>query len=238
MKILAIDTSSASGSIALLDDARLVVEWTLRSAQTHNRLLLKNVDLFLRELGWTLEQVDGFAVTIGPGSFTGLRIGVATIKTLAWAVGKPFVGIPSLDALAAPLGYASRPICPLLDARRNEIYHTFYQPDGMGAVQLLAPVQVGSPERILEKIQGPTIFCGDGWPLCQELFSRKLGAWAIAASSPFDVIRASQVGELARRRFQEQQADDPMTCVPVYVRPSEAEIRHPQFASQGDPFNP
>jgi tRNA threonylcarbamoyladenosine biosynthesis protein TsaB len=231
MRILAVDTSSASGSIALLDDARLMVEWTLHSAQTHNRLLLKNVDWLLRELGWTLEQVDGFAVTIGPGSFTGLRIGVATIKTLAWAAGKPFVGIPSLEALAAPLGYASFPVCPLVDARKSEIYHAFYQPDGVGAVQLLAPFQVDVAERIVEKVQGPTIFCGDGWPLCRELFSRKLGAWAISASSPFDVIRAGQVGELACRRFQEQRGEDPMTCVPVYVRPSEAEIRRPQ----GDP---
>ncbi len=231
MKILAVDTSSAAGSIALLDDARLMAEWTLQSALTHNRLLLKNIDLLLRQLGWTLEHLDGFAVTVGPGSFTGLRIGVTTVKTLAWTAGKPFVGIPSLDALAAPLGYASRPICPLLDARKNEIYHAIYQPDGMGAVQLLAPFQVDSPERILEKIQGPTIFCGDGWPLCQGLFSRELGAWAIVAASPFHVIRAGHVGELARRRFQEQRAEDPMTCVPVYVRPSEAEIRHPHLAS-------
>jgi tRNA threonylcarbamoyladenosine biosynthesis protein TsaB len=231
MKILAVDTSTASGSIALLDDTRLVAEWTLYSTQTHNRRLLKNIDLFLNELGWTLEHLDGFAVTIGPGSFTGLRIGVTTIKTLAWAARKPFAGIPSLDALAAPLGYAAHPICSLIDARKSEIYHAFYQPDGKGAVRLMAPFQVDSAERILEKVEGPTIFCGDGWPLCEELFGKKLGDWALAASAPYHVIRASHVGELARKRLQGQQGEDPMTCVPLYVRPSEAEIQHPLPAS-------
>jgi tRNA threonylcarbamoyladenosine biosynthesis protein TsaB len=232
MKILAVDTSTASGSIALLDGARLMAEWTLQSAQTHNRRLLKNIDHFLSELGWTIKQLEGFAVTIGPGSFTGLRIGATTIKTLAWATGKPFAGIPSLDALAAPLGFSTLPICPLIDARRSEIYYALYQPDERGEVRLAAPFQVDSPERIVRKIQGPTIFCGDGWALCQELFSKKLGAQAVAASGPFHVIRASHVGELARKRFQEQQAEDPMTVVPLYVRPSEAEIRHPHLASK------
>jgi tRNA threonylcarbamoyladenosine biosynthesis protein TsaB len=228
MKILAVDTSTASGSMALLEDAWLVAEWTLQSAQTHNRRLLRNIDVFLRELGWTIEYLDGFAVTIGPGSFTGLRIGVTTIKTLAWATRKPFVGIPSLDALAAPLGYATRQVCPLIDARKGELYFAFYQPDGKGAVRLLSPFQVESRERIVEKIQGPTIFCGDGWPLCRELFSNQLGDWAVAASAPYHTVRASHVGELARQRLLEQRGEDPMTCVPLYVRPSEAELRHPR----------
>jgi len=231
MKILAVDTSTASGSIALLDGVQVMAEWTLQSAQTHNRSLLKKVDLLLSELGWTLEQLGGFAVTSGPGSFTGLRIGVTTIKTLAWATQKPFASIPSLDALAAPLGFAALPICPLIDARKSEIYFSFYQPDGTGKVQLLAPYQVGSPERIVDKIQGPTIFCGDGWPMCQELFLKELGDWVVAAPAPYHIIRAGFVGELARKRFQEQQGEDPMTCVPSYVRPSEAEIRYPHMAS-------
>jgi tRNA threonylcarbamoyladenosine biosynthesis protein TsaB len=231
MKILAVDTSSASGSIALLDGARLVTEWTLQSAQTHNRRLLKNIDHFLSELGWTIEDLDGFAVTIGPGSFTGLRIGVTTIKTLAWATAKPFAGIPSLDALAAPLGFATLPICPLIDARKGELYFALYQPDGKGMVRLLAPFQVASAECLVETIQSPTIFCGDGWPLCQELFLQKLGTWAIAASGPFHIIRASHVGELARNRFQERQTDDPVAAAPLYVRPSDAEIHHPHLTS-------
>jgi tRNA threonylcarbamoyladenosine biosynthesis protein TsaB len=231
MKILAVDTSTTSGSIALLDGARVMAEETVQSAQTHNRRLLKNMDHFLRELGWSLEDLDGFAVTIGPGSFTGLRIGVTTVKTLAWATGKLFAGISSLDALAAPFGFAALPICPLVDARKSEIYFALYHPDGKGTIRLQGPYRVDSAERIGEKIKGPTIFCGDGWPLCQELLGKKLGALAVVAPAPFHVIRASQVGELARKKFEEQQAEDPLTCTPLYVRPSEAEIHHPHFAS-------
>jgi tRNA threonylcarbamoyladenosine biosynthesis protein TsaB len=231
MKILAVDTSAASGSIALLDGVQVAAEWTLLSALTHNRSLLKKVVLLLGELGWTIEQLGGFAVTSGPGSFTGLRIGVTTIKTLAWATEKPFASIPSLDALAAPLGFAALPICPLIDARKSEIYFSFYQPNGTGKVQLLAPYQVASPEHIVDKIQGPTIFCGDGWPMCQELFLKELGDWAVAAPASFHIIRAGAVGELARQRFQERQGEDPMTCIPSYVRLSEAEIQYPHPAS-------
>jgi tRNA threonylcarbamoyladenosine biosynthesis protein TsaB len=231
MKILAVDTSTASGSIALLDGVKVMAEWTIQSAQTHNRQLLKRVDLILRELGWALEQVGGFAVTSGPGSFTGLRIGVTTIKTIAWAAQKPFASIPSLDALAAPLGFAALPICPLIDARKGELYFSFYQPDGTGKVQPLAPYRVDSPERIVTRIQGPTIFCGDGWSRCEELFVKKLGDWAVAVPAPFHIVRASFVGELALKRFSERRGEDPLTSYPCYVRPSEAEIMHPHQAS-------
>ncbi len=233
MKILAVDTSTASGSIAILDGARVMAEWTLLSSQTHNRLLLKRIDFLLNELGWGFEQVEAFAVTTGPGSFTGLRIGLTTVKTLAWATGKPFVGIPSLDALAAPLGYAAHPVCPLLDARKSEIYFAVYQPDGRGAVQRQrrSSFQVDSPQRIVEKITGPTIFCGDGWSLCAELFSKELGGWALAAPAPFHFVRAALVGELARERLLDQEAENPLTAAPLYVRPSEAEMRHPRPAT-------
>jgi len=231
MKILAVDTSTTSGSIALLDGPHVLAEWTIQSAQTHNRRLLKRVDIILRELGWELDKVDALAVTSGPGSFTGLRIGVTTIKTIAWAARKPFVSIPSLDALAAPLGFAALPICPLIDARKDEIYFSLYRSEGTGKVQPLAPYRVESPERIVTEIKGPTIFCGDGWPRCKELFVKRLGDWAVAAPAPFHIIRASSVGELARNRLAaEQQGEDPLTAGPCYVRPSEAEIMHPHLA--------
>jgi tRNA threonylcarbamoyladenosine biosynthesis protein TsaB len=90
MKILAADTSTTSGSLALLEDESVIAEWTLRSAQTHNRRLLKAIDFLLEQAGWNLDDVDGFAVTTGPGSFTGLRIGLTTMKMLAWVKGKPY----------------------------------------------------------------------------------------------------------------------------------------------------
>jgi len=107
MRILAADTSAMSGSLALLDDENLTAEWTLRSGKTHNRRLLKSIDSILREAGWDLGTIDAFAVASGPGSFTGLRIGMATMKVLAWVRAKAYASICSLDALALPLCFST-----------------------------------------------------------------------------------------------------------------------------------
>jgi len=232
MRILAVDTSTASGSIALLEGGKLMAEWTLFSAQTHNRRLLKMVDTYLGALGWTIDDLDGFAVTSGPGSFTGLRIGLTTMKTLAWTLGKPFAAVPSLDALAAPLGFASLPVCALLDARRNEVYFGLYQPDGKGGLQRKGPYLVMPPAHVADRIEGKAVFCGDGWLLYRDLLSETLGPRIVEASAPYHIIRAGFVGDLARRRFLEGGADDPVLSVPLYVRLSEAELLNPHLADQ------
>ena len=224
MKILAVDTSTSSGSVALLEGPRVVAEWTRLSALTHNRRLLSTVDSLLREVGWDIDQVEGLGATVGPGSFTGLRIGLTTVKTLAWAGRKLFAGIGSLDALAAPLSFASLPVCPLIDARKNEVYCAIYQPDARGRLHRQTPYQALSPELVIEQIKKPTLFCGDGWLLYQDLIERALGDLAIAAPAPYHMIRAGFVGELAREKFLEGEAEDPITSLPLYVRPSEAEM--------------
>jgi tRNA threonylcarbamoyladenosine biosynthesis protein TsaB len=225
MKILGVDTSTASGSIALVDGPRVMAEWSLESARTHNRRLLASVDGLLEELGWSLDDLDGLAVTLGPGSFTGIRIGISTMKTLAWAAGKPYVGIPTLDALAAPLRFTTLPVCALLDARRQEVYLAHYQPDGQGACRLVSSYQVLPPARVVEQVREPTLFCGDGWLLYREYFLKELGALAIEPGSPYHLVRASFVAELARQRLEQGLHDDPLASAPIYVRPSEAELR-------------
>lgn len=231
MKILAVDTSTFTGSVALVDGQGVAAEWTLRSSRTHNRRLLGTVDAILKEAGWTLEAVGGFAVTSGPGSFTGLRIGLTTVKTLAWITAKPFAAVCSLEALAAPLAFSSMPVCALLDARKQEIYGAVYQPDGKGRLVLRGDLLLLPPERLTDHIQTPTLFCGDGWLLYRDLLAERLGPRAVGASAPFHEIRAGFVGEQARRRFSRQGADNPLTSAPLYVRPSEAEINYPHLAN-------
>ncbi len=227
MKILAVDTSTSSGSVALIDGLKPIAELSLESAQTHNRRLLKTVDSLLENVGWSLNEVDGLAVTLGPGSFTGIRIGISTMKTLAWALDKPYVGIPTLDALAAPLQFVSMPVCTMLDARRKEVYVAFYQPDGFGACNRVSSYQVLPPAKVLEQVQVPTLFCGDGWLQYQGYFLNELGELAVGLGTPYHLVRASFVADLARRKFEQGLADDPMTSTPIYVRPSEAELRNP-----------
>jgi tRNA threonylcarbamoyladenosine biosynthesis protein TsaB len=224
MKILAVDTSTSSGSIALVDSLKIMAEWSLESAQTHNRRLLGTVDEMLGNLCWSLEDLDALAVTLGPGSFTGIRIGISTIKTLAWALNKPYVGVPTLDALAAPLQFASLPVCAMLDARRKEIYVAFYQPDGLGTCRKISPYQVVPPQSVVEQVRGRTLFCGDGWSLYRDYFLKELGDLAVEPGAPYHLVHAAFVADLARRRLEQGLADDPMTSAPLYVRPSEAEL--------------
>lgn len=241
MRILAADTSSASGSLALLDGENLTAEWTIRSAQTHNRRLLRSIDSLLREVGWDLETIDAFAVACGPGSFTGLRIGMTTMKVLAWTRGKLYAGICSLDALALPFCFSTNPICALIDARKGEVYCALYRPDGKGGLGLEVPYAALTPSRLAENIilrfSEPVIFCGDGWAAYRNLMERKLGDMILEPSSYFHIIRAASIAELARRRLLKGESDDPKSSVPLYLRLSEAEIYYPHLAkkSSGKP---
>lgn len=233
MRILAADTSTKSGSVALLDGERLVCERTQLALQTHNRRLLQTVDESLHAIGWTLDQVDLFAVTTGPGSFTGLRIGLTTIKTLAWALGKPLVGVPSPDALAEPLGYASLPVFSLIDAHRHEVFWARYVPDGMGNVRRTSPYAVSSIEPVIAATDGPALFCGDGWLAYRDVIEETLGERAFGPPAVYHGIRAGCVGQLARRRFEEGDVEEVMTSAPLYVRPSEAELKHRESRQPG-----
>lgn len=224
MKMLAVDTSTASGSVALLDGDILVAEWTVLSAQTHNRRLLHGVDRILADAAWDLEDVDAFAVTTGPGSFTGIRIGLSTLKAMAWAMEKPLIGVPSLEALAMPLAVASCPVCAVIDARKHEVYAALYRPDGQGALQEERAPSVLSPDKVAGWITEETLCCGDGFLLYRDAFFQRAGHRPVDAGPGFHAIRAGFVGRCALRRLQDGVDTDPMRVMPLYVRPSEAEI--------------
>lgn len=230
LKILAADTSTSAGSVALLEDDRVKVEWTLQSAQTHNRRLMKTVDDLLGQVAWILSDIDAFAVTVGPGSFTGVRIGLTTIKTFAWCLGKPLFLIPTLDALAAPLGISTHRVCPLIDARKREVFAAFYRGDGMGTCRRESDFLVIPPERLAEHVREKTFFFGDGWDAYGEMLKGLLGDLALEAPASCRMIRASVVGDLARRRLLAGESDDAISAAPLYVRPSEAEIHYPHLS--------
>ena len=132
MRVLAVDTATSSCSVAIVDGEELVSEITLISGETHSRHLSSLIEALTRTAGLALEQIEGFAVTRGPGSFTGLRIGIGTVKGLAVAGNRPMAGVSTLAALAWQVGPTDHTICPMVDARRNEVYAAFYRwhPDG------------------------------------------------------------------------------------------------------------
>jgi tRNA threonylcarbamoyladenosine biosynthesis protein TsaB len=171
----------------------------------------------------SIAELDGFAVTIGPGSFTGLRIGISSIKGLALAFDKPVVGISSLEALAQQTVPSSYLVVPCLDARKGEIYFTHYR----FANGLLAKEKEEvalPPDQVIKDIFEPCIFVGSGAQIYQDFIRQELGANAIIAPQNCHIIRASTVAYLGMKRLENDDVDDINALVPHYIRKSEAEL--------------
>jgi tRNA threonylcarbamoyladenosine biosynthesis protein TsaB len=226
MKILGVDTSTSCGSLGIIDDNAVVTEYALLRDETHSTRLAPAIQALLKEAQLGLNEIDGIAVSLGPGSFTGLRVGLSAVKGLALAAEKPVVGVPTLDALASNLPFTPYVICPILDARKGEVYSALYKNGGRGLVERLTPYEVLSPPRLLEKIPlQETIFLGDGVEVYGELIKERLGAKALFAPPHLRFLRGSSVAEIGLQRFKRGEQDDISSLVPIYVRPSDAEIK-------------
>ena len=225
MKILGIDTSTPIGSIALIDGDNLVAEHTLNIVQAHSSRLMPAIDSVLKWGDITADALDGCAVGIGPGSFTGIRIGVATIKSVCYALDKPIVGVSTLEAIAYNLRSTNGVICPLLDARRSEIYGTVFR----GGTEwqrlsedLCLPVdafldQLGEATA-QRRVSTPFNFLGDGLLTYGNVIRERLGERAHFADPIFNVPRGATIAHLGAQRLQHDDTDSYWTLVPNYVR--------------------
>ncbi len=223
MKILAVDTATLSCSAAIVDDGMTCAELTTVNNQTHSKHLMSMIDTVCDMSGLKVADMDGFAVTIGPGSFTGLRIGISAVKGLAWSLNKPVVGISSLDALAWQCIPAAYPICTLLDARKQEVYYCRYHFRD-GELKKDRSEQVIAPAEAINDIREPCLFIGNGANLYKEEILEKLGELAHFAGWNQDIIRASSVARLSLERFIHHQTDDAALLGPHYIRKSDAEL--------------
>ncbi|MEZ4525449.1 MAG: tRNA (adenosine(37)-N6)-threonylcarbamoyltransferase complex dimerization subunit type 1 TsaB [Desulfobacterales bacterium] len=223
MKILAVDTAAESCSVALADREWLLTEITGTRKQTHSRHLMDMIASVFRLCGISPQQVDGFAVSAGPGSFTGLRIGISTVKGMAMASGKPLAGVLVTDVLAAQVSLSPWPVCVLTDARKGEVYCARYHYVS-GFMKKDCGEQSLSPESAISGIDETTLFVGNGAELYQNLIREKLGEHAIFAPRENSLIRASMVARLAWERFQKGDWDDTAAFTPCYVRKSDAEL--------------
>ncbi|MBI5887327.1 MAG: tRNA (adenosine(37)-N6)-threonylcarbamoyltransferase complex dimerization subunit type 1 TsaB [Deltaproteobacteria bacterium] len=224
MKILAFDTSSASGSVALVDDDVLVAEWTSSSVAAHAVWLLPRIDGLLKSVNLGIRDMDLFAVANGPGSFTGLRIGVSVAKGLAWSLRKRVVGVSTLDALAMNFMYAGMPVCTALDARRGELYAAIYEFDG-GSLRTIMARSAVTPEGLSASIAGlgiktPILFAGSGLNAYADYIKTNVKN-AVFAPEPLWHIRASNVAlaafEITRAKEAEEPFDPAMLPL-VYLR--------------------
>jgi tRNA threonylcarbamoyladenosine biosynthesis protein TsaB len=222
MKLLTIDTSTTVCSVALSNGEETVAEYLVNQGRTLTSRLLDCVDIVLKGAGLTVDDLDGFGVAIGPGSFTGLRVGVATAKGLAMAAGKPIAGFSSLAMLAMNLPWAIHPVCPMFDARKNEVYTGLY--GCSNAAVPLVDDRVVPPALFLESLSGPIIFVGEGAVRYRELIVAGMGERAIFAPASANLPRASAGALLAARAFVRGEAVPAAQLLPVYIRASEAEL--------------
>jgi tRNA threonylcarbamoyladenosine biosynthesis protein TsaB len=222
MNLLTIDTSTSTCSVALTIGDRLVAEYLLSLEKTLASRLLRSVAAALADAGLAVADLDGIGVALGPGSFTGLRIGAATVKGLALASGKPVAGFSSLAMLAMNLPWAAYPVCPMFDAKKKEVYTALYDCRDI-PVPVIADCVV-PPGDFLERVDGTTIFVGEGALAYRELITARLGGKALFAPPSSHQPRASQGAPLARGAFARGEVIPLATLVPRYIRASEAEL--------------
>ena len=166
MTILALDTSAVVASVALCDGDELIAEFTVNNGNTHSETLLPMIESLLKISGRTLADIDAFACSSGPGSFTGVRIGAATLKGIAFDSGKPCVEVSTLEALAYNLKMEKGLICPVMNARRSQVYTALFSSDGNEFKRLMddSPLSVEELDDTLSKYENtPIFFCGDGY---------------------------------------------------------------------------
>lgn len=221
--ILILDTATTAGSVALCRGERLLAEMVVDSSLSHSDQLLQQVERILADQQRSLAEISAFGVIDGPGSFTGLRVGVAAAKGLARACQRPLYGFSALQLLAAALPFATLPVCALIDARKKEVYAATFS-TATGSPVLLDQPGVLPPQRFLETMTAPALFIGNGAVLYRDLIIARFGPLATFAPWPLHTPRASSAAPHILQRLRAGEKGDAALLLPRYIRPSDAEI--------------
>lgn len=225
MKLLAIDSSGLVASVALVNDGIMVAEYTTNFKKTHSQTLLPMIDTIGSMTGYDLKEIDAIAVAAGPGSFTGLRIGSSTAKGLGLAWNKPIIAVPTLEGLAYNLfGFASI-ICPIMDARRNQVYTGLYCFDRED-FQVISEQKAVSIDEIIEEVNNlgeEVIFLGDGVPVFKEKIKESIKVPFQFAPSHMAMQRAGAVAVRAEEYYKQGKIETARKHKPIYLRLSQAE---------------
>ena len=223
MNILGIETSTKTGSVAIVSEDGVVAQYSLNIEVTHSERLMSTVDRVLKDTGLVVHDLGGFSVAIGPGSFTGLRIGLSTVKGLALATGKPIAAVPTLQALAWNLPYSLYPVCPLLDARKNEVYAALYRFAGTALVQVLPETAI-SIVKLAEKISEKVVFTGEGSRIYRSGIQEMFGERAVFAPHSAILPSGAKVAEIGLDMIKSGRQAEPDRLTPLYIRRPEAEV--------------
>ena len=225
MLLLAIESSGLVASVAIMSEDKLIGEYTTNFKKTHSQTLLPMLDEVVRMTGISLDDVDAIAVSGGPGSFTGLRIGAATAKGLGLALDKPLIHVPTVDALAYNLFGTNQVICPIMDARRQQVYTGLYTFEG-DAFKVLCQQKAVGIEEIVQEINGmgsPVIFLGDGVAVYRDIIEKTIQVPCSFAPLHLNARRAGALAALGKIYFEEGRLETADEHVPDYLRLSQAE---------------
>lgn len=226
MKILATDTSTDILTVAVCDEEAVLAEIAVHAPRTHSERLLVTAHNLLAEAGLSLADLDALAVGVGPGSFTGLRIGISAWKGLALGAGLPLVGVPTLDALARLHDQAERPVCPVLDARMGEVFYGIHDPGAQGMTRRVGPA-VGPVSELITRIEGPVLLAGDGAVRYRDVLATGLPEARFAPPLQ-NHTRAAAVAFEGLRLLEAGDSGDAGAVRPVYLRKSQAERKREQ----------
>lgn len=229
MLTLAFDTSSKTVAVALLRDDVIIYDAIINIDLNHSEVLLSAINYACLQTRIKISEIDLFACIIGPGSFTGLRIGVSTLKGLMLATGKPAVGISSLAALALNVGKSSKIICSAMDAGRGQVYTAFYRYNENGLLDQIGTDKAVDPREIILNPEQEIIFVGDGAIKYSGIISNNINNKINIASSAQQYIRASSVGILGREKYNRNELLNAETFVPVYLRSADARVKKALF---------
>lgn len=236
MKILAIETSTLLGGVAVADDSSgLIAEVRLNVKSTHSERLMTEIDHVMKRSGLQVSDIDAFAVSIGPGSFTGLRIGVSAVKGFSYATGKPIVPVPTLEAFAWNFPFSRYPVCTMLDARKKEVYAALFRWVDGGFARLIDETST-KVDMLLEEIKTgkgkgdrgffeQIIFAGEGALLYRKEITEVLGGRAVFAPPDRMVPSPAVIASVGLRKALREEFSDPVSLIPLYIRRSEAEIK-------------
>ena len=224
MKLLGVETSSPVFSVAVSDGPGRIDYWPAQEQGQPALLLADMIQAALEKAGWALEELDGFAISIGPGSFTGLRIGVMSVKTLAWSASKPVLPVSSLEVIAHNLQDSRQPVVPFVDARKGNVYMASFSPDGRGSLRRDGPDELLRPEDALRRFSEPAVLVGDGLKRYADLVASLAPAGVEQAPPQLWVPRADVLCRLADSRWPSGLVDDPHRLVPQYLYSQEGDV--------------
>jgi len=231
MKVLGIDTSGYANAIGVIDGDRILADFTFETRTDSLEKIVSNIDFALKKANLTLEDLQGFGVGLGPGSWTGIRIGVTVGKILAYSTKKPIFGVPTLEVLAYSARNIPSTICSIISAgTKDTVYAAFYRAKN-GAVTRVSEYYVGDIRGLLKMSKEPTVFIGSGAKLYSKLIGQAIGPAQIDVEAMGDVPKGSTVALLAATHLERGESDDILSLTPLYLKESTAQAYLGRYSS-------